>query len=347
MYVQKAIADPKRIKSLDFLRGTAITIVFLTHFGLIDFKGIAVDLFFVLSGLLITKSLLRPMSLGLPFSPWEFIIKRSTKILPSYYFFLTFGYLIAEAVVGGISPQDIPTLREMPQYFLFYRNYGGPPPRWTMEHVWSLCAEEHFYLVLLGGVLILQRKRTSFDQNFLLAVLLTIAAGIFFKVQALFTDIAEWPTYTHNRIDAFAWGALLYLLIHSYKALAATLLNNTLLLVSGTTVLTGAVLLDNGPHQLILRTISPFCLSLIILGMYHRKTWFPSLFTIISYYSYSIFLWHFLFVIPIQHRWGDGPIGFTVYLAITTVFAWVTTTLVEENSIRLRRYFLPTLPPTM
>src|ERR1041384_7535009 len=78
----------KYIKSLDGIRGIAILVVILFHFGYLPFGWMGVQIFFTLSGFLITSILISDRD-G-PFLPYigRFYWRRTVRIFPLYYFFL-------------------------------------------------------------------------------------------------------------------------------------------------------------------------------------------------------------------------------------------------------------------
>ncbi|MET0498616.1 MAG: acyltransferase [Steroidobacteraceae bacterium] len=143
----------------DLLRALAIVLVMLWHLprparldsleGLRQFGWTGVDLFFVLSGYLIGTQLLTPVARGeLPRLP-EFYLKRSLRILPA---FLT--VLALYAWVPALHENLPPVWR----YLTFTMNFGldyrvGGP----FTQAWSLCVEEHFYLLLPALVLMLRK----------------------------------------------------------------------------------------------------------------------------------------------------------------------------------------------
>src|SRR5882762_10148526 len=132
-----------RLKRLDVLRAFAILLVLGSHKETASIwmktGWVGVDLFFVLSGFLVS---------GLLFSEYQkvgklrikrFLIRRGLKIYPPFYTLLLATVCLV-AVLGNNSIPGKVLLSEG----LFVQNYG--PAFWG--HTWSLAVEEHFYLLL-------------------------------------------------------------------------------------------------------------------------------------------------------------------------------------------------------
>lgn len=156
----------RHLPGLDGIRGLAILMVMLSHFIVVGDnlgKGTAlsrflhsgylgVDLFFVLSGFLITGILIDSKT-----SPGYFrvfYLRRALRIFPLYYGLLAVSWL----TVVFLTPQDRPVLTghdSMAWYWLYASNIGMAvkgdwlaSPTWVgLGHFWSLAVEEQFYLV--------------------------------------------------------------------------------------------------------------------------------------------------------------------------------------------------------
>lgn len=303
-------------------------------------------MFFVLSGHLVSVSLLSSIrkSQGKKSSFLVFLLKRLFRIIPAYYAFLIVGYLLALLLLSKISPSDIPLPREFPQYFFFYRNYGGPPSRWSMEHLWSLCVEEQFYWIFPAMIAFFTLWISAPERRFLAVAIVLLVAGIGFKAQALVTDFAEWPTYTHNRLDAFGWGILITVLSKTGQEKSWLFNHKGLLLIGGSILILCLTVFAPLP-ELILRTVSPICWFLVILGVYHTQSRYFAPFRVMAFFSYGIYLWHFLFVIPVQYHFGKGWLGFSLYCLVTLVFAVLSTYGIERPFMRIRDRFIKRLFP--
>lgn len=193
--IQSGVPKPGRFPGLDNLRAAAILLVMVFHLqgylpavlapiGQIGWMG--VDLFFVLSGFLIGTQLLRPYSDGKRVSIREFYLRRAYRILPAFLLVLLLYYVL-------------PVWREAPgptsiwEYLTFTWNLilSGYPDQRAFSHVWSLCVEEHFYLVLPALVVWLMRRPKMSKATVTVAAI--VAGGIALRAWLLFHVVRQVP----------------------------------------------------------------------------------------------------------------------------------------------------------
>ncbi len=169
------------MRGLDTLRALAIGAVLLYHQrGFLpealqlsgSFGWAGVDLFFVLSGYLIGSQILRRARDRQPLRIADFYRRRAYRILPAYVVVLGL-YLVWPLWQEdtGMSP--------LWQFFTFTENLFVDYSRnHAFSHVWSLCVEEHFYLLLPWIVLLLARQPSSRKTVLLLAAVLLFGISI-------------------------------------------------------------------------------------------------------------------------------------------------------------------------
>jgi peptidoglycan/LPS O-acetylase OafA/YrhL len=149
----------QHVKSLDGLRGMAVLLVMLCHASWVGCGWIGVQIFFVLSGYLITGILLedkeKAQSLGLYLK--RFYWRRTLRIFPPYY-----AYLALLAVFFMVSGQPAAFKNQWPYLFTYTYNLTPFFPHFTYTpfytHFWSLAVEEQFYLVWPLLVYLLSRQ---------------------------------------------------------------------------------------------------------------------------------------------------------------------------------------------
>jgi len=215
----------KNIKNLDGVRGVAILLVVFFHLPMkpgwggvlgltLPFGWMGVQLFFVLSGFLITRILVETKELSLGTYLKRFYVRRVLRIFPLYY-----GFLIALAIVFACT--SLPTQFERYWSYLatFTWNWTRADVTWEESnrfvHLWSLCVEEQFYLV--WPFLVFQLSRRGIAVASLVAIVACPFARMAFAngyaEQGLqpydIYDATYWNTVA--QLDAFAWGALISL----------------------------------------------------------------------------------------------------------------------------------------
>lgn len=166
----------KRAIGPDILRGIAILLVMSWHMPWIeyppvfqhikDFGWLGVDIFFVLSGFLIGSELLRPVHAGHAPDLRVFYLKRAFRILPVFWLMVA-AYTVFPVLRehGAMSP--------LWRYLTFTLNFGLDAKSFgTFTHAWSLCVEEHFYLILPALVLLLRTFRAPWPAIALAAFVL-------------------------------------------------------------------------------------------------------------------------------------------------------------------------------
>ncbi len=204
--------EPGRIPSLDGLRAIAILTVCLAHFGAMkdtpfphftSIGNLGVRVFFVISGMLITRLLLNERSRNGAISLKNFYIRRSLRIFPAMWCYV--AVIAALWAVGIVSTTRTDILHSL----TYTINYLPPPRSWYFGHIWSLSVEEQFYLVWPAIVAITTRRQAT------LVVMTAIAVAPLLRILAWLTlpggpqGTSEWFPTT---CDAIATGCLLALL---------------------------------------------------------------------------------------------------------------------------------------
>lgn len=164
-----------RAPGIDLLRALAIVAVMLYHVSshgipmpaLVEHGWMGVDLFFVLSGYLIGWQLLRAYAQGEEPQWRGFMLSRALRILPAYYAVLALYVLLPSTEGGALQP--------LWKYLTFTLNLA---PDWRQgaaySHAWSLCVEEHFYLLFPLFAWLLARRLTMYRA---IALVLGLIAG--------------------------------------------------------------------------------------------------------------------------------------------------------------------------
>jgi peptidoglycan/LPS O-acetylase OafA/YrhL len=225
-------SDAVRLPGLDSLRAAAIVAVMLYHLkpflperttAVAEFGWMGVDLFFVLSGYLIGMQLLKPFASGQTPSILEFYRRRAYRILPAYLVVLWI-YLVFPAW------RESPVLPPLWQFLTFTVNlFFVDFNRHAFSHVWSLCVEEHFYLVLPVLAIWLMRRPSLRKTAFVIGAVLLF--GICFRGYQLFGLIAPRGWSAGNVPDDFGVFYYRYLYYPTYSRLDGLVVGVTLALI--------------------------------------------------------------------------------------------------------------------
>ncbi|MHC4446894.1 MAG: acyltransferase family protein, partial [Planctomycetota bacterium] len=318
-----------RIRQLDILRGMAIVLVLGRHMPLrlddvnalvgsllLTWKRcgwIGVDLFFVLSGFLISGLLFREHQARGQIRLGRFLIRRGFKIYPSFYIYVAVLTLLAPWNDGPLLIKTV--LSEV----LFLQNYSYR----FFEHSWSLAVEEHFYLALPLLLLYLSRRREGDDPfrplvaAFGLVAVTLLVLRIVTAVRLPYSHLTHFYP-THLRFDSLLFGVLLSYFHHYRHEKVATIVRRGqwVGIVAATLLILPAVYLP--PEHPFVHTAGFTCLyvgfGLILLISLHRthpdRSGFETLgrgLAGIGLYSYSIYLWH----IPVR-QFGLGSLRMAV-----------------------------------
>ncbi|QNU16493.1 acyltransferase [Thermomonas sp. XSG] len=311
-----------------------------------------VDLFFVLSGYLIGGQLLRPLANGATPSLRDFYLKRAFRILPAFWVVLAV-YLLWPGF------REAPGMEPWWKFALFFVNLDiDYAANAAFSHAWSLCVEEHFYLLFPALALLLARKPSPAKfWGVCVAVLLggiALRSGIWLHDDATqpqrpwFVEDIYYPTW--NRLDGLLMGVMLAAW-QSYRpaswARAANHANGFAL--AGVAVMALAFWLFRDRVGLPGNSIGWPVLSLglallVFAGAQARGVlgvralpgagWIAAI-------SYSLYLVHKPMYAVVQGHWGGwldgrGIVAWLVYGAASLCAAAALHYLVERPFLRLR-----------
>jgi peptidoglycan/LPS O-acetylase OafA/YrhL len=191
----------RHVESLDGIRGIAILMVMATHGAWLSVGWAGVDLFFVLSGFLITGILRRARTD--PFYWRRFYIKRATRILPA----MLLGIVVAAILWPGSSRVGIVgyvlslgDLVDVTRFSIF-----------PIRHLWSLSVEEHYYL--LWPLAVLKLPKGTLKKLLLGIILAEVFSRLVFTYLVPGRDPYAIYFLTPFRLDGIALGSLLALLM--------------------------------------------------------------------------------------------------------------------------------------
>jgi peptidoglycan/LPS O-acetylase OafA/YrhL len=307
--VDPAVASPAggeaRIPELDAIRGIAAIAIVIFHSNVRRFPWgwAAVDLFFVLSGFLITGIVLRHGGTR-GFLP-RFYVRRALRIFPVYYLVVLGLVVFHNALPRQVDPRGLIYELTYTQFLPYYWFAESPRYSHYLGHTWTLAVEEQFYLVWPALILLAGRSRWR-----VAALSLATVAGSF-----ILRSRGYSVALLGARADGLALGGLLAALLAGREgtALAASRGFRTALasmaIVSAAILTALAIFVGMGPTDVfppwtgtVVLAFSTLWLGLIGLVVIHsghprlavlrrpRLRW-------VGKVSYGLYLYHFLVIL--------------------------------------------------
>jgi peptidoglycan/LPS O-acetylase OafA/YrhL len=348
-----------RIPELDGIRGIAILLVMLCHFGVIfcpskrigeglGFGWIGVNLFFGLSGFLITGILLDSRGSYDYFR--RFYARRLFRIFPVYYSLLFFFFHVG------------PLLSRFPSMHMLARDRGQEWRYWTylmnwsafnvrsrtLAHLWSLCVEEQFYI--FWPVVIRYAPRRSLKWICLLIAILSPLA----RFIAFASGVSPIRIYgeTVFRLDGLALGALIAIAqrdvnLHRvverfWKPLAilACVAMAVILLRDGEYFQGRAMQVIGGS------ALSVISAAAVLLARKESRLLPSPILRSFGKYSYAIYAWHYLLAVCARAsfqgelRWSEFVCVLVGSITVCWAVGWISWTLIEAPAAWLRDHLL-------
>ena len=354
----------KYLPSIDSLRALAVLAVIIYHVDVNYLPGgfLGVDLFFVLSGYLISSLIIKEYRKTGSLNLYNFYIRGARRLLPAVYFMITVGLVVMvlfnevllrkshlDAIFGYIYSSNWWYIFHKLDYF---DSFGAQSP---FKHLWSLAIEEQFYMIFPLLFLLINRKKKSKDgtyklnKNFLYVVLGLILVSLIAHI--LLFDINNISRiYFGTDTRAFSLlvgvvGAILYPMekLHAKVTPQQNIMYSVVSLVSIATLIT--VMIYTSEYNTWLYRggfLLVAILGLIVIissGKQHTLmsrllSFKPVVF--IGKISYSLYLWHFPVLVlttPVSEI-GNPNIIFVILRVILT-FALATASYVfVETPIR-------------
>ncbi|KAF4408223.1 acyltransferase [Streptomyces lycii] len=342
-----------RLPALDGLRGVAILGVLLFHTGQLSGGFLGVDLFFALSGYLITDLLLRETDATGTVSPAAFWARRARRLLPALAAVLaSVTVLVRAAGPPGLlrtTLDDGPWVQlNLLNWHLLAESAGywdrfGPGR--VFEHLWSVAVEEQFYLVWPVLVLVLARGGGPMEVRRRLAVAAGLGSAVSLALMIALVDAAD-PSRVYTGTDTRAFSLLLGALVatrpvRDVPARAAGRSAGAVSVLLAAGIVTAWTFVD-GTDSLWLFHGGLFAHSLasaLLIGLCVRapRTWLAVLLARqplrwFGLVSYGLYLWHWPVIVLLSpHLAGLGEWSRTVLVcAVSTGLAALSKYLVED-----------------
>jgi peptidoglycan/LPS O-acetylase OafA/YrhL len=351
-----------RLPGLDLLRAIAIVWVMLFHSFIVgglgpDFAWLSrygwagVDIFFVLSGFLIGTQVLRPLQRGEPLSFGAFYGRRAWRILPAFA-------VVLALYVWFPGLREVPGLQPWWQFATFTLNLLTDTNNQAFSHAWSLCVEEHFYLVF--PLLAWWLTRRSSTLGFISLCAAVVMLGVALRTTVWLHDAAMDPPRnwflediyypTWMRLDGLLMGIMLATL-RVYRPQAWTRLQarSNMVLLGGIGVSCFALWLFRDRTGLLANALGwpslSFGFGLLVFAGADRQSllgrWRLPGASWLAGISYSLYLSHKIAFHVVATTFGaqlqgHGMIAFMTYAVAVLMLGAALHYLVERPCLRLR-----------
>lgn len=334
---------------IEGLRVIAAILVAVYHIWLNRVSG-GVDVFFVISGFLITTSIISTINRTGQLQFWPYISKLMKRLLPSVFFILAIVLLLSWFLL----PDSIlnKTIREVVASMFFYQNWqlafsstdylDSSQMKSPVEHFWALSIQGQFYIIwflLFSAILVLIKKYKLLKVKTLINSVLGILFISSFVYSIYLTNINQpWAYFiTMTRVWEFALGSLLCINLSSLKV------HKTIALIIGWIGLIGLILTgivfnvsEMFPGYVALW---PMTCALFIVLSGTRDTKFgvkrflgSPVMVKLGGISFGIYLWHWVLLEFYRYNVQDTP-GFLVGALIiisSIVLSFLMTRFIEE-----------------
>ena len=191
--IPHSLAEPSNPHSFSYVGKFANQLIVNGAFG--------VDLFFMISGFLITYILLKEKELSGKINIPKFFMRRAVRIWPLFYLLILLGPLAIYLARSEAQPNYLANL-------FFYNNFhaiqAADPWGYPFAHLWSICVEEHFYLIWPFIIAFLPTKHLKKALYILFAVLLCFRLSLY--IQGV--NPIQLYLNTFARIDVLVLGAI-------------------------------------------------------------------------------------------------------------------------------------------
>ena len=324
---------------IDGLRALAVLPVLLFHAGVPGFSGgyIGVDIFFVISGYLITGIIAREIDAG-QFSILTFYERRARRILPALLAVIAFvliaaSWLFLPGDFAGVAPSALAAIGFLANVWLFTQAgyFQAEAETMPLLHTWSLGVEEQFYI----GVPILFLLLARYAPRWRLASLIVLTMISF-----------GWAVAKQADPDGFAFYLLptrgWELLAGSLLALGAIPAVRTRWLAEGICALAlGAIVwatitYDNNTVFPGVAALAPVLAASALIHC-APGTWAGRLLSLkgpvaIGLISYSLYLWHWPLIVFWQYRLDGAMTGLhsAGLIALSLAIAWASWRFIEQ-----------------
>ena len=344
-----------RVDSFDGLRGFAILLVIYFHSFFPYSSGgfIGVDIFFVLSGFLITILLIKEYKSNLGIINFKyFYIRRSLRLIPALLTVVIF-YYIYNQLFGNTVEKEISLYASLSSLFYvanFAKAFEWYNMGWLLP-TWSLSVEEHFYLIwpLLFLLLI---KQFSYKKNLIFSVVLIIILLSIHRIVLALNEVDVLRLYysTDTHSTGLLTGCLFAILIDKYENsrffTRILMYKKPILFTAFSFYIISTLLADSHSHSLYiwffpaLELISAILICSLYLDRGNTSFLLSNKALIaLGKISYGLYLWHWIVFRILEQHFTFGPYLPLAGMVVSVFIASLSYSLIEMPFLRFKDNF--------
>ncbi len=345
----------EHLPALDGLRTVAVALVLMMHgaedlprrmFGFASAGWCGVDLFFVLSGFLITGGLLSSKTSLNYFR--SFYGKRLLRIFPVYYLALLLYLVILPRIFSGLPG---PPAHDRLFYWIYLSNWTGllhMPKVAFVGHFWSLAVEEQFYLVWPAVVLLVSRRGLFWIAG------VCVATAPMIRLMLFRASVSPETMYrgTFCRMDGLMLGAICALLLSDEVLRERTRRLLPLIAPVGALLLALPWVLYGPTYYRTRMMLAGYSLCdlglacLLLCCVLAPKYFAPLGWKVLrrlGVWSYGIYVYHFglMYLASRYPVFGTGLHRFLAETMLSVALAAASYELVERRILMLKQHFAP------
>ena len=347
---------------IDGLRAVAVIPVILSHAGFPIFSGgfIGVDIFFVISGYLITSIILKEKRDG-SFSLPAFYERRVRRIIPPLFSMLVVSAIVAYFTLMPTEmkrfSQSLVAVVFSSSNILFWKTHGYFEPSSDLKpllHTWSLGVEEQFYFIF--PLVFLFRKRRQCGNLSIIIMLLTLFSFIISEF-----IVKTHPAFSFYSLPTRSWeiliGAFIAVLprnqndgldLEDSKMGIRRIRNEVLGLIGISCVLFSYIIYDNHTPTPSKSSLIPTIGAALILNYVRSDNLVGRLLSLsllrwVGLLSYSAYLWHQPIFVFARYSFGSrlNSVGFGFLIVLVFIIAYISYRFIEKpcrDQVKVKRW---------
>lgn len=323
------------------LRAWAVLAVVLYHFGVPGFNAgfVGVDVFFVISGFLMTGIIIESLESKKGFSVFGFYVARTKRIVPALLLLcatlMLVGWITLPAFEYGVLGVQVISALGFFSNIKFFRetNYFSDTSQdqWLL-HTWSLSVEWQFYLLLPVLLLVIWRLKPGRGAASTLLGLVFIASLAFSILVS-----AGHSAFAFYLLPARMWEMLAGSMVYFLAALLfpRPLVGRVLELIGFFLIIAAVCIFDTGSAWPGWYAMVPVLGTALVILAARQTSILTGSRTVqwLGNCSYSLYLWHWPIVVVLEYGNLKGNVAATIIgLAASLILGWISYELVEQRT---------------